>query len=226
VCLFLESYGRFGPFLVLVLSEICYYIYDMGNLSLKVLKRAKEVGPGSALTPRAFDDLGNRAAVDQALSRLTKAGKIRRISRGVYDVPKNHPTLGPLSPDPDAVARAIADQSGYRLQPTPARAANALGLSSQVPAQIVYLIDGSSRKIKVGNHIIHFKHAGPRALLGAGTPEGVALQAIRAFGPHHLSAAVIQQLRQNLPSAAKTGLKKLAHHAPRWMASAIDAVTA
>jgi Family of unknown function (DUF6088) len=190
------------------------------------LKRARAVGPGSALTPRVFDDLGNRAAVDQALSRLTKAGKIRRISRGVYDVPQNHPTLGPLSPDPDAVARAIADQSGYRLQPTPARAANALGLSSQVPAQIVYLIDGSSRKIKVGNQIIHFQHAGPRALLGAGTPEGVALQAIRAFGPHHLSAAIIQQLRQNLPSDAKTGLKKLAHHAPRWMASAIDAVTA
>jgi len=198
----------------------------MGDLTLKVLKRARAVGPGSALTPKAFDDLGNRAAVDQALSRLTKAGKIRRISRGVYDVPKSHPSLGPLSPDPDAVARAIADQSGYRLQPTPARAANALGLSSQVPAQIVYLIDGSSRKIKVGNQLIYFKHAGPRALLGAGTPEGVALQAMRAFGPHHLSTAVIQQLRQNLPPTAKTGLKRLAHHAPRWMASAIDAVTA
>ena len=208
------------------MSEICYDISDMGDLTLKVLKRAKAVGPGSALTPRAFDDLGNRAAVDQALSRLTKAGKIRRIARGVYDVPKSHPTLGPLSPDPDAVARAIADQSGYRLQPTPARAANALGLSSQVPAQIVYLIDGSSRKIKVGNQLIYFKHAGPRALLGAGTPEGVALQAMRAFGPHHLSTAVIQQLRQNLPPTAKTGLKRLARHAPRWMASAIDAVTA
>jgi hypothetical protein len=210
--------GRFS-------SEICYDISDMGDLTLKVLKRAK-AGAGSALTPKAFADLGNRAAVDQALSRLTKAAKIRRISRGVYDIPKNHPTLGPLSPDPDAVARAIADQSGYRLQPTPARAANTLGLSSQVPAQIVYLIDGSSRKIKVGNQIIHFKHAGPRALLGAGTPAGVALQAIRAFGPDHLTDSVIRQLRHNLPSDAKTGLKKLAHHAPQWMASAIDAVTA
>src|ERR1700675_2014485 len=188
-----------------MLSEICYYISAMRDLTLKVLKRAKAARAGSALTPRVFDDLGNRAAVDQALSRLTKAGKIRRISRGVYDVPRHHPTLGPLSPDPDAVARAIADQSGYRLQPTPARAANALGLSSQVPAQIVYLIDGSSRKIKVGNQIIHFKHAGPRALLGAGTPAGVALQAIRALGPDRLTAGVIRQLRQSLPSDAKTG---------------------
>lgn len=195
-------------------------------MTLKVLSRAKAASPGSALTPKAFADLGNRPAVDQALSRLAKAGKIRRISRGVYDVPKNHPTLGQLSPDPDTVARAIADQSGYRLQPTPARAANSLGLSSQVPAQIIYLIDGSSRKIKVGNQIIQFKHAGPRALLGAGTPEGVALQAIRAFGPEHLTDNIIRQLRQNLPSDTKAGLKKLAHHAPQWMASAIDAVTA
>ena len=198
----------------------------MTDLTVKVLKRVKAASPGAAFTPKAFGDLGNRAAVDQALSRLTKAGKIRRISRGVYDIPKNHPTLGPLSPDPDAVARAIAAQAGYRLQPTPARAANVLGLSSQVPAHIVYLIDGSSRKITVGNQIIHFKHAGPRALLGAGTPAGVALQAIRAFGPDHLTAGVIQQLRKSLPSDAKTGLKKLAHHAPQWMASAIDAVTA
>jgi hypothetical protein len=51
--------------------------------------------------------------VDQALSRLTKAGKIRRIGRGVYDIPKDHPMLGPLLPDPDAVARAIAAQALY-----------------------------------------------------------------------------------------------------------------
>jgi hypothetical protein len=198
----------------------------MADLTLRLLDRVKSASPGAAFTPKAFGDLGNRAAVDQALSRLTKAGKIRRISRGVYDIPKTHPTLGLLSPDPDAVARAIASQAGYRLQPTPARAANVLGLSSQVPAQIIYLIDGSSRKITVGNQIIHFKHAGPRALLGAGTPAGVALQAIRAFGPDHLTAGVIQQLRHSLPSDAKTSLKKLAHHAPQWMASAINAVTA
>jgi hypothetical protein len=198
----------------------------MADLGSRLLGRVKSAPAGAVFSPRMFDDLGNRAAVDQALSRLTKAGKIRRMARGVYDIPKTHPTLGALSPDPDAIAKSIAEQAGYRLQPTPARAANALGLSSQVPAQIVYLIDGSSRKIKVGNQIIHFKHAGPRALLGAGTSAGVALQAIRAFGPDHLTAGIIQQLRQSLPSDAKTGLKQLAHYAPHWMISAIDAVTA
>jgi hypothetical protein len=198
----------------------------VADLSLRLLDRMKSGGARAVFGPRMFADLGNRAAVDQALSRLTKEGKIRRIARGVYDIPKTHPTFGALSPDPDAIAKSIAAQAGYRLQPTPAHAANALGLSSQVPAQIVYLTDGSSRKIKVGNQIIQFRHAGPRALLGAGTSAGVALQAIRAFGPDHLTAGVIQQLRQNLPTDAKMDLKKLARHAPHWMTHAIDAVTA
>ena len=198
----------------------------MAGLGLMILARMKSEAPGTVFGPRIFADLGKRAAVDQSLSRLAKAGRVRRISRGVYDIPKTHPTFGTLSPDPDAVAKSFAAQAGYRLQPTPARAANALGLSSQVPSQIVYLIDGSSRTIKVGNRTIHFKHAGPRALLGAGTSAGVALQAIRAFGPDHLTAGIIQQLRRSLPSDAKAGLKELAHYAPHWMTSAIDAVTA
>jgi hypothetical protein len=88
----------------------------MRDLTLKVLKRAKAVGPGSALTPKTFADLGSRAAVDQALSRLSKAGKIRRISRGVYDVPKNHPTLGPLSPDPDVIEQLVNQFHDLRLR--------------------------------------------------------------------------------------------------------------
>jgi len=198
----------------------------MPDLGSRLLRRVKSAPAGAVFSPRMFDDLGNRAAVDQALSRLTKAGKIRRVVRGVYDIPRTHPLLGILSPDPEAVARSIAAQAGYRLQPTPAHAANALGLSTQVPAKIVYLTDGSSRKIKVGNQIIHFKHAGSRALLGAGTSAGAVLQAIRAFGPDHLTAAVIQKLKRNLPPDAKSDLKKLARHVPNWMAPAIDAITA
>jgi len=63
-------------------------------------------------------------------------------------------------------------------------------------------------------------------MLGAGTYAGVALQAIRAFGPDHLTAGIIQKLKRNLPPESKNGLKKLARHAPYWMTTAIDGVTA
>ena len=79
-----------------------------------------------------------------------------------------------------ALTRSRCRSEGHRrasvvcLQPTSAHAANVLGLSSQVPAQIVYLIDGSSRKITVGNQIIHSSTLVQGLCWGAGTLAGVA----------------------------------------------------
>ena len=192
----------------------------------KILARAKRHGAGWVFSAKHMSDVGARAATDQALGRLVRDGSIRRLARGLYDLPQVHPILGLLSPNPDAVAAAAAEQVGHRLQISPARAANALGLSSQVPAKMVYLTDGSSRKIKVGQQVIYLKHAGPRALLGAGTKAGVALQALRAVGKDHVSPGVVRHLRENLPPDAKVGLRKLMHKAPQWEAPVIAAITA
>jgi predicted transcriptional regulator of viral defense system len=198
----------------------------MNAIADRTLARAKRHGAGWVFSAKHLSDLGTRAAVDQALSRLVKDGNIRRLARGLYDLPQVHPVLGLLSPNPDAVASAAAEQAGHRLQISPARAANALGLSSQVPAKMVYLTDGSSRKIRVGKQVIYLKHAGPRALLGAGTKAGVALQALRAVGKDNLTDGVVRHLRNNLPPDTKVGLRKLMHKAPQWTAPVIDAITA
>ena len=145
------------------------FLTDMNTIANKILARAKRHGAGWVFSAKHLTDLGDRAAIDQALSRLAKDGGIRRLARGLYDWPRIHPVLGPLSPNLDAVAAAAAEQAGHRLQISPARAANVFGLSSQVPAKAVYLTDGSSRRIKIGNQVVYLKHAGPRALLGAGT---------------------------------------------------------
>ena len=101
-----------------------------------------------------------------ALSALTKRGKIRRISRGLYDYPKHSKLLGGvLAPNFDQVAHATARKYGIRIQPSGALAANQLGLSEQLPAQIVYLTDGQSRTIRVGSQTITFKQTSPKELL-------------------------------------------------------------
>jgi hypothetical protein len=202
------------------------FLTTMDTIANKILARAKRHGAGWVFSAKHLTDLGDRAAIDQALSRLAKDSRVRRLARGLYDLPKIHPVLGPLSPNPDAVAAAAAEQAGHRLQISPARAANVLRLSSQVPAKAVYLTDGSSRRINVGNQVIYLKHAGPRALLGAGTQAGAALQALRAIGKDQVNAGVVQRLRSALPSDAKIGLRKLMHKAPQWTAPVIDAITA
>jgi hypothetical protein len=76
------------------------------SIDSRILARIHRRGRGSVVIPGVFFDVGSREAVDLALHRLARKGTIRRLARGVYDYPKEHPVLGPLSPSVDAVAPA------------------------------------------------------------------------------------------------------------------------
>lgn len=134
-----------------------------------IMKRARAGGRGGVFTPGDFLDVAARSAVDQALSRLTKNGKLRRLARGLYDFPKVHPQLGPLSPAPDDVAKALARETGSQVQIAGARAANELGLSTQVPAKSSYLTDGPSRRVVLGKRVVDLRHASPKHLIAPGS---------------------------------------------------------
>ncbi|MGA2436093.1 MAG: DUF6088 family protein [Bryobacteraceae bacterium] len=194
------------------------------NLADKILNRARGHGRDWVFTPRHLADLGSRAAIDQALHRLVQQGSVQRAARGVYCVPAVHPVLGPLSPSPDAVAKAVAEASGYKLQVTPARAANLFGLSTQVPAKLTYLTDGRSRKLRIGSQVVQFKHASPRTLLGTGRPAGVAYQALRAVRDSSHRDQAVRQLHGLLDSSTKSELKRLAPKAPASLQSLIAEV--
>src|SRR2546430_12120484 len=93
-----------------------------------MLVRIKARGNGWVFSPTDFLDLGSRDAVDKALSRMAAAGTVRRVARGLYDVPRQHPIVGVTAPSVDKVAKALAGKTGARPPPTAAHAANILGL--------------------------------------------------------------------------------------------------
>src|SRR5688572_2529330 len=128
-------------------------------VAASILRRIRGKGRGAVFTAADFADLGSRAAIDQALTRLAKSGQIRRLDRGVYDLPRIHPSVGPLWPAADDVAQALANQTASQLQLSGPTAANTLGLSTQVPAHVEYLTDGPSRKVVVGRLSVKLKHA-------------------------------------------------------------------
>src|SRR3954464_863394 len=144
-------------------------------------------GRGSVFVPAAFLDLGSREAVDLALHRLARKGTIRRLARGVYDFPKEHPVLGLLSPSAEAIAKALAGRDRTRLQPAGAYAANALGLSEQVPAKAVFLTDGPSRAVKIGPMTIQLRRSTPKNMAAAGRLSGLLIQALRELGKEHIT---------------------------------------
>jgi hypothetical protein len=198
----------------------------MKTVQDQVLTRIRAKGRGAVHVPADFLDLGSRAAVDQALGRLARAGTIRRLARGVYDFPKQDPRLGALSPSLARVAVAIARSTKSQLQVSGAQAANQLGLSTQVPARLVYLTDGPTRTIQVGNRAIAFRHAAPRKLAGAGTAAGVVMQALRHLGRDGVTPDVVARIRKVLRDRDRAAMSRHAAIAPAWMRPVLEAIAA
>jgi hypothetical protein len=181
-----------------------------------IIKRIRAKQRGWVFTPKEFVSLGPRTAVDQALCRLQERGIIRRLAQGIYEYPRIHPQIGVLSPSVEAVAKAVAARTSSRLLVSPAKAANLLGLSTQVPAQNMFLTEGPSRNVRIGNQVIILKHATPSKMIGAGTEAGIVIQAMRAFGPNGVNEIPIASISQKLPPAVKSEIKNLMSAAPAW----------
>ncbi len=197
----------------------------MNSIQKKILVRIRILGAGKIHTSKDFLDLGHRAAVDQALSRLAAHKTIRRLGRGLYYVPRMNSTLGiALAPDMDAVAQAIARKTGSRVVPSGAVAANWLELSPQVPAKPVYLTDGKSRSIRVGGTVFTMKHVSPRDLPLGSPKSAMVFQALRYLGKESISEATITHLRKRLPAADQRKLRKDLWCATGWIAEVVRKV--
>lgn len=182
-----------------------------------IINRIYGHGRGWCFTPSDFLSVGSAEAVWKALSRLKHKKKIRQLAYGLYDYPRTHPELGMLSPDPKAVAQALARERTIRIQPSGAYVANLLGLSEQVPARVVFLTDGATRKIRVGNQEIILRRTTPRNMATAGRISGTVIQALRFIGKGRITQAHKRSLTQKLTAAEKRQLLKDRHYAPGWM---------
>ena len=189
----------------------------MQTIDSKLKSRIYGHGRGAVFTPNDFLDLGSRDAVDKALSRLTTRGVVRRLARGLYEYPREHPELGTLSPNIEKVAKALTGKDRIRLQPAGAYATNLLGLSEQVPAKAVFLTDGPSRTVKIGRQEIQLRHTTPRNMAAAGRLSGLLMQAFRHLGKEHITPQRMAHLKRKLPGKERKQLLKDLPLAPTWM---------
>ena len=189
----------------------------MQTIDARIRKRIAKEGPGAAFTPNDFLDLASRDAVDKTLSRLAAQGVIRRLTRGLYEYPREHAELGRLSPNIETVARKLAGRHQIRLQPAGAYATNLLGLSEQVPAKVVFLTDGPSRRVKIGRQTIELCHTRPRNMATAGRLSGLLIQALRHLGKEHVTPSRVAHLKRTLPAKERKRLLKDLPLAPEWM---------
>lgn len=192
--------------------------------TLKITQRIKAKGRGAIFAPSDFLDMGSRASVDQALSRLADQGMIRRLTRGLYDYPKISSRFGILSPSTDDVAKAIARKDNQVLQVSPAMAANQLGLSTQVPSKPTYMTDGPTRTKTIGKQVIQFRNASSKTLVGAGQKTGMVFQALRYVGKDRVDDQVVGKLARALDDADRAQLLKQSKYVPAWMHPVIQQI--
>ena len=191
----------------------------------KVLSRIYGNGRGWAFSQADFADLGVRSTIDSALHRREIQGLIRRVLRGVYEYPRQSKALaGPVSPDIDQIAHSLARKFGWRIQPDGATAQNLLGLSTQVPARIVYLSDGPDRSYKIGKTTLAFEHT---ALKEAGfkLPESrLVVQALKAFGEDRIAPKILDQIRKRFDRARWQRILVDTKTATGWVYAAIQQI--
>jgi hypothetical protein len=195
------------------------------TIYLSILRSIRARRGASVFSAKQFEGVWKAAAVRQALSRMAKAGKIRRIRQGLYDLPRKNPIIGQTSPDPMAAVQALMDGSQAHWQVSGAYAANLLGLSEQVPARIVILTDGVPRQVSLGKLTLTFRRAAPRNLLGAGRPAGLVIQALRHLRTAGLDDARLSELRSRLDQGTRDELVELAPKLAAWMQPIVKRLT-
>lgn len=187
------------------------------SLASRILRRVSVKGGTWAFTPSDFADLGDSRSIGMALTRLVRDSKIRRIGRGLYDKPRPHPILGQVGAGVDAVVAAVARKKNLRILPSAAVAANQLGLSTQVPAKLVYHTDGAPADLWLGKLHIVFRRNSGRMLCLSDRISGLVAQGLRDCGNGGVTPNHIQVLRTRLTDEQKKTLLTDIGRVPAWM---------
>ena len=178
------------------------------------------LAPGEPFTSSDLLPVGTRASVDQALSRLVRAGVIDRITRGVFARPRTNPDVGKVPPAPEEVARAVARSSDSVMEVHGAEAAREFGLTTQVPMRQVYLTSGRSRIINAAGVEIQMRHVADSRLLLAGRPAGRAFAALMYLGKDEVTTSTIKAIKRRLPPQEFEALLSAASSMPSWLSDA------
>ena len=164
-----------------------------------------------------FAEFGTAENVKKVLLRLEKKQLLVRLAHGIYLYPKIDKELGILYPSTESIAEAIAKRDKIRIIPTGIYALQQLGISTQIPMNVIYLTDGAPRKIKVGKRTITFKKTVPKNLAIKNKILSNIVQGLKELGKENITDEVKQKINQALEKVPVEILKEEILNAPVWV---------
>lgn len=187
------------------------------SFEYRILDKVKKITKGTLFFTEDFVEFGSAKAIAKALERLVNQGELSRVARGIYARLDVSPVLGELLPTTEQIALAISRRDMARIMPTGALALNALGLSTQVPMNVVYLTDGAARKIEIGRRKIVFKKSVPKNLAAKGKISGLVIQALKDIGKDQVTDHEINIILDHLRKEEVTHVQHDIKLAPEWI---------
>ena len=215
----------------IILSQLfIIFVTDLffknGAISLKIvlIERYRIIRREKYFFPSSFSKFGSSSAVRQALNRLEDKGRLVRLAKGIYLYPKRHKLLGILQPTIEEIALAISKRDKARIIPTGINALNKLGLSTQVPVNMVYLTDGTPRTIRINKRTIKFKIASPKLLSAKNETNILIIQALRELGKENIDSTILDKIKSILKEINPKEVKYDMKLAPVWISEIVDSI--
>ena len=197
----------------------------MKNVSESIFYFIAGHGRGWAFSSSDLAGRFARQQIDNALSDLAEANKIRRVARGLYDYPRFSDLLQKtLSPDIDQVAYAYARKFSWRIEVSGDSALNLLGLSTQIPAQYVYLSDGPSKSYDVMGVQLSFKKSTLKDIGFKHRESTLIVQALKALGKEHLTAEMFAKIREQIDPKRYSKILRDTQGSTGWIYEAIKKI--
>ncbi len=192
----------------------------MQSIEEKIITNISKRGRGTIISPLDYAGYGDSKSVQKAFERLTANQKLIRVARGIYCYPKIDKALGlgVLYPTIEEIATAISKRDKAKIVPTGTYALNKLGLSTQLPMNVVYLTDGSPRIVKLqGNRGIQFKHTSKKNLSFQNEIAMLLTFALREIGENNISEDQLAHVHTLIKEIPIETIKKDFALIPAWI---------
>jgi predicted transcriptional regulator of viral defense system len=183
----------------------------------QIIERMKRSRRGTLHGVESFLDISNAKTVSKVLERLTQIGELHRVAKGMYVRPVEDEVMGIVLPGIEEIAEAMSKRDKARAVPTGSFALYKLGLTSQMPMNIVYYTDSSSRQVRVGNQTITFKKASTRNVSAIGEISKLVIQALRTIGKNNVTENEMRVIRERLAHEKPYQLQHDIKLAPEWI---------
>ena len=187
------------------------------SIEMQVLDKIKRSPKETLFFVDSFIKISNAKSANKALERLQKSGEIERVAQGIYARPIIDNYIGKVLPSIEQISTAIAKRDRATTIPTGTYAMYKLGLTTQVPLNIVLYSDTSARKIKIGKQTITFKKASSKNLAFVGEISKLAIQALRTIGKDQITSENIKQIKLILKNENPKHLAQDLQLAPVWI---------